>query len=143
MRMKEILDRFAPAGDAKATSEPETLASLTIEGSLCGLGKTAPNPVRSSLEIFPRRIRSALARRLSGQEVQSAHPVRHRRVLRLHLLRAILSCAGHPHESIPPSRSRTGCTRCEHLPLQVCPVNAIEINDRAATSASTNVAVSK
>jgi NADH-quinone oxidoreductase subunit F len=52
-RMYEILDRIT---HGKGTEEDLTLlediAEVTKEGSLCGLGKTAPNPVLSTLKYF-------------------------------------------------------------------------------------------
>ena len=52
-RMLEILERLctgkAGPGDLE---ELEKLAGWTAKGSLCGLGKTAPNPVLSTLKYF-------------------------------------------------------------------------------------------
>ncbi len=52
-RMLDILDRLA-RGKAKKTdlTELENLADWTKKGSLCGLGKSAPNPVLSTLNYF-------------------------------------------------------------------------------------------
>ncbi len=52
-RMLEILERLC-SGKAKANDldELENLAGWTAKGSLCGLGKTAPNPVLSTLKYF-------------------------------------------------------------------------------------------
>jgi NADH-quinone oxidoreductase subunit F len=52
-RMLEILERLC-AGDGKAgdLEELEELAHMTKQGSLCGLGKTAPNPVLTTLRYF-------------------------------------------------------------------------------------------
>lgn len=52
-RMKEILDRICSGkGKMKDLEELEMLAGWTAKGSLCGLGKTAPNPVTSTLRHF-------------------------------------------------------------------------------------------
>jgi NADH:ubiquinone oxidoreductase subunit F (NADH-binding)/NAD-dependent dihydropyrimidine dehydrogenase PreA subunit len=52
-RMLEILERITSGrGQAKDLEELESLASWTQKGSLCGLGKTAPNPVLSTLRFF-------------------------------------------------------------------------------------------
>ncbi len=52
-RMYEILDKIT---SGKGTEDDLTLleeiAEVTKEGSLCGLGKTAPNPVLSTLKYF-------------------------------------------------------------------------------------------
>jgi len=52
-RMLNILDRLC-SGKAKAgeLDELETLAVQVKAGSLCGLGKTAPNPVLSTIRYF-------------------------------------------------------------------------------------------
>jgi NADH:ubiquinone oxidoreductase subunit F (NADH-binding)/NADH:ubiquinone oxidoreductase subunit E len=52
-RMLDIMDRLC-AGTAveKDLEELEYLAAWTKKGSLCGLGKTAPNPVLSTLHYF-------------------------------------------------------------------------------------------
>jgi NADH:ubiquinone oxidoreductase subunit F (NADH-binding)/NADH:ubiquinone oxidoreductase subunit E/NAD-dependent dihydropyrimidine dehydrogenase PreA subunit len=52
-RMLEILERITSGrGQEKDLEELESLASWTQKGSLCGLGKTAPNPVLSTLRFF-------------------------------------------------------------------------------------------
>lgn len=52
-RMLEILEKIV---DGKGTMEDldilEELAETVSDGSLCGLGKTAPNPVKSTLRYF-------------------------------------------------------------------------------------------
>ena len=52
-RMKELLEKFTE-GKARETDiiELEELAVKVKENSLCGLGKTAPNPVLSTLKYF-------------------------------------------------------------------------------------------
>lgn len=52
-RMLDILERLC-SGKAKQDdlAELETLAGWTKKGSLCGLGKTAPNPILSTLKYF-------------------------------------------------------------------------------------------
>ncbi len=52
-RMGEILDRITEGkGDEESLSLLEELAEVVAETSLCGLGKTAPNPVLSALRYF-------------------------------------------------------------------------------------------
>ena len=52
-RMLEILEKIcAGKGSENDLSELTTLAEWTMKGSLCGLGKTAPNPVLSTLRYF-------------------------------------------------------------------------------------------
>jgi len=51
--MLEILERLcAGSGTANDVEELEHLAEVTRQGSLCGLGRTAPNPVLSTLRYF-------------------------------------------------------------------------------------------
>ena len=52
-RMLEILERITRGeGTMKDLDDLEQLADWTTKGSLCGLGKTAPNPVLSTLRYF-------------------------------------------------------------------------------------------
>ena len=52
-RMLDILDRIVSGkGKSGDIEELEHLAEWTKKGSLCGLGKTAPNPVLSTLKHF-------------------------------------------------------------------------------------------
>jgi NADH-quinone oxidoreductase subunit F len=52
-RMLEILNRITSGrGNLNDLSELELLAGWTKKGSLCGLGKSAPNPVLSTLKYF-------------------------------------------------------------------------------------------
>ena len=51
--MLDILERLC-AGDGRKgdIEELEHLAEMVQQGSLCGLGKTAPNPVLSTIKYF-------------------------------------------------------------------------------------------
>ena len=52
-RMYEILDKITKGEGTEQDLELlEEIAEVTKEGSLCGLGKTAPNPVLSTLKYF-------------------------------------------------------------------------------------------
>jgi Pyruvate/2-oxoacid:ferredoxin oxidoreductase delta subunit len=52
-RMGEILDNITDGrGDEESLSVLEELAEVVADTSLCGLGKTAPNPVLSALRYF-------------------------------------------------------------------------------------------
>jgi len=51
--MLEIMDKICSGkGKESDLTDLETLAEWTSKGSLCGLGKTAPNPVLSTLKYF-------------------------------------------------------------------------------------------
>jgi NADH:ubiquinone oxidoreductase subunit F (NADH-binding) len=52
-RMLDILNKICTGkGSPKDIAELENLSGWTKKGSLCGLGKTAPNPVLSTLRYF-------------------------------------------------------------------------------------------
>ena len=61
---------------ARATSRASRSSrrwARRCKGSLCGLGQTAPNPVLTTLKLFPRRVSGARAREaLSGGRVPAA-----------------------------------------------------------------------
>jgi len=64
MRMYEILDRLcAGKGVPADLDELRQLAALTTHGSICGLGRTAPNPVLSTLRHFLAEYEAHLAGR--------------------------------------------------------------------------------
>jgi NADH:ubiquinone oxidoreductase subunit F (NADH-binding) len=51
--MLEILDRITKGKGVEGDIEKlERLAEVVMETSLCGLGKTAPNPVFSTIKYF-------------------------------------------------------------------------------------------
>ena len=52
-RMHEILERICGGkGKASDITELENLAAVTTQGSICGLGRTAPTPVLTTLRYF-------------------------------------------------------------------------------------------
>jgi len=52
-RMLDMLNKICSGkGNPKDIDELEKLATWTGKGSLCGLGKTAPNPVLSTIRYF-------------------------------------------------------------------------------------------
>jgi NADH-quinone oxidoreductase subunit F len=63
-RMLDILDRRC-AGEGKADDldELQHLAEMIKKGSLCGLGKTAPNPVLSTLRYFHEEYEAHIQKR--------------------------------------------------------------------------------
>jgi NADH-quinone oxidoreductase subunit F len=96
-RMLDILDRLC-TGKATRTNlaELEHLSHQVSAGSLCGLGRTAPNPVLTTLRYFRDEYEA---------HVQGRCPAR--------------KCAALIHYTI--NRDCTGCTIC----AQHCPVDAI------------------
>jgi len=135
MRMKEILDRLCAGQGRQGDLEKlEALATLTTEGSLCGLGKTAPNPVRSSLRYFrdeyeahlrgvcpAGKCKALIEYRVTGDCIGCT------RCAQFCPTQAIPMHPYHLHEIEEPA-----CTRCD-ICRQVCPVDAIEILARRAS----------
>ncbi len=63
-RMLDILDRLCTGhGRAGDLDELEHLAEMVQKGSLCGLGKTAPNPVLSTLRYFREEYEAHIQKR--------------------------------------------------------------------------------
>jgi ferredoxin len=63
-RMLDILDRLCTGkGEAADLPELEHLAVMTKKGSLCGLGKTAPNPVLTTMRYFREEYEAHVAGR--------------------------------------------------------------------------------
>lgn len=129
LRMKEILDRLCAGKGREGDIERlESLASITIEGSLCGLGKTAPNPIKSSLKYF----RDEYEAHLKG----ICPAGRCKPLIQYTVTDTCFGCTRcsqfcpsgaipmnpyHPHAIQEPL-----CTRCD-ICRQVCPADAIQI----------------
>jgi NADH-quinone oxidoreductase subunit F len=63
-RMLDILDKLCTGkGEAADLAELEHLAVMTKKGSLCGLGKTAPNPVLTTMRYFRQEYEAHVAGR--------------------------------------------------------------------------------
>jgi NADH-quinone oxidoreductase subunit F len=128
---KKMLDILERLSEGKATmaelDELEDLCSYVAEGSLCGLGKTAPNPVITGLRYF--------------REEYEEHTKGYCRAKRCsHLIRYDIThkCTGCtkcfqecPVGAIPfspyekHSIDQSLCTKCDNCRI-VCPVNAVE-----------------
>ena len=128
-RMFEILDRLCTGrGRPSDLTELEHLAGLTTAGSLCGLGRTAPNPVLTTLRYFRDEYEAHIAGRCPAGRCKA-------------LIRYVVQdnctgctiCAQHcPADAIPLTPYRhhqinvelcTGCDVCR----TDCPENAIAI----------------
>jgi NADH-quinone oxidoreductase subunit F len=129
MRMKEILDRLCTGNGRKGDIEKlETLAATTVQGSLCGLGKTAPNPVLSSLKYFRDEFEAHIRGECPGKKCAA--------LIRYQVTEECFGCtrcAQHcPVDAIrmhPYHRHEidsTLCIRCD-ICRKVCPVDAIEV----------------
>lgn len=99
MRMYEILDRICEGkGEPDDLAELEKLAGLTRQGSICGLGRTAPNPVITTLRYFREEYEAHLQGRCPAGKCKP-------------LIRYVVQ------------DTCTGCTIC----AQHCPVGAIPL----------------
>jgi NADH-quinone oxidoreductase subunit F len=128
-RMKEILDRLCTGKGRKGDQEMlETLSDITIEGSLCGLGKTAPNPVLSSLRYYREEYEAHVRGECPSRKCKS--------LVQYFITDTCFGCTRCsqmcPTDSIPMNPyhrhviEESTCTRCD-ICKQVCPVNAIEV----------------
>lgn len=98
-RMLEILERICNGqGKPEDLDLLEDLAYKVKDGSLCGLGQTAPNPVLTTLKYFRDEYEAHIYDKKCPAKV----------------------CTNLIHYTIDPAVC-IGCTKC----AQVCPVNAI------------------
>ena len=111
--MLEILNKITSGkGKMKDLETLENLSKSTIKGSLCGLGRSAPNPVLSTLEYF----RDEYEAHVNG------------------------TCpAGKCEELITYSVNDNciGCTKC----VQDCPVDAIPFTPHEKHSIDTELCI--
>ena len=128
-RMLEILEAICQGkGTREELEELEELARATQQASLCGLGKTAPNPVLSTLRYFREEYEAHLAGKCPA--------LRCKALIRYHITDRCVGCtlcAQHcPARCIPitPYRrhqiDQTACTRCDTC-REICPTGAVEI----------------
>ncbi len=98
-RMLEILEKIV---NGKGTTEDldllTELGETIKDGSLCGLGKTAPNPVLTTMKYFKEEYLHHVENKICDAKV----------------------CAALKVYQVNPSKCK-GCTRC----ARVCPVGAI------------------
>lgn len=130
-RMLEILERLCGGqGRPEDLATLERLAESVRAGSLCGLGRTAPNPVLSTLRHF---------RAEAEAHVRGVCPARTCRALIAYTVsdRCIgctlcaQNCAAGAIAFTPLERAvilRELCTKCD-MCRQICPEKAIEIED--------------
>ena len=128
-KMLEILDRLCEGqGRDGDLEELEHLAFVTRTGSLCGLGRTAPNPVLSTLRYFRHEYEAHLQGRCPARKCRA-----------LITYRVTDSCIGCtrcaqrcPVDAIPVTPYRrhcideSTCIRCDTC-RKACPVDAIEV----------------
>ena len=123
-RMLEMLDRII-AGDGREGDIEllEELGHYIIDGTLCALGGTAPNPVLTTIKYFRERVRGAHPREaLPGRQVQGAHHLLHRRrgLHRLHAVRQEVPHLVHHRREEAAARHRRRPTASSATPAARC-----------------------
>ena len=119
-RMLDILDRIC-TGDGQAGRPGRAGAAgprRSSAGSICGLGKTAPNPVLSTLRYFRDEYEAHLAGRCPAGKCKALITYRdHRRLHRLHALRPALPGRRDPDDALRAAPHRPGEMHpLRHLP---------------------------
>ena len=128
-RMWEILNRIcAGAGKKSDLDTLEQLAPIINQGSICGLGKTAPNPVLSTLRYYRGEYEAHLAGRCPAGKCKA--------LITYAVTRDCIGCtlcAQHcPVDAIPMTPYQKHeinvdtCTRCD-VCREVCPIDAIQV----------------
>jgi NADH:ubiquinone oxidoreductase subunit F (NADH-binding)/NADH:ubiquinone oxidoreductase subunit E/NAD-dependent dihydropyrimidine dehydrogenase PreA subunit len=128
-RMLDILDRLCAGKAHKQDLEAlEQLAGQVSQGSLCGLGKTAPNPVLTTLRYFRHEYEAHLQGRCPAGK---CYPLIKYQVLE-NCTGCTLCAQTCPVNAIPLTPyqrhviNQDLCTKCDSC-RQVCPVSAIEV----------------
>jgi NADH-quinone oxidoreductase subunit F len=128
-RLLDILERLCKGhGKPADLDELTTLSDMVCRASLCGLGKTAPNPVLSALRYFRDEFEAHLHGRCPAGKCKD--------LITYSVTEACIGCtlcAQHcPADAIPftPYQRHTiltdPCTRCNAC-REVCPENAIKV----------------
>jgi NADH-quinone oxidoreductase subunit F len=128
-RMLELLDLLcAGKANRRHLQELERLAPQVTQGSLCGLGKTAPNPVLTTLRYFRDEYEAHLQGRCPAGKCRALIKYRV-----LENCTGCTICAQHcPADAIPMTPyarhviDLDKCTRCDSC-RQVCPQGAVEV----------------
>jgi NADH-quinone oxidoreductase subunit F len=128
-RMYEILEKLCQGkGKPADLEELRNLAGLTAQGSICGLGRTAPNPVLSTLRYFADEYEAHIAGRCPAGKCKALVQY----VVRDNCIGCTI-CAQHcPVNAIPFAPYMRHhidtdlCTRCDVCRVD-CPENAIAI----------------
>ncbi len=129
-RMLEMLEKIRNGkGTPQDLLELEKLALSTKKGSLCGLGKSAPNPVLSTLKYFREEYEAHLQGRCPAGKCKT--------LIRYEITEECIGCTRCAQEC--PSDAiaylpyqvhhidQEKCIKCD-ICRQICPVDAIKIN---------------
>jgi NADH-quinone oxidoreductase subunit F len=129
MRMFEILDRLcAGKGVVADLNELRHLAGLTAQGSICGLGRTAANPVLSTLRHFLDEYEAHIAGRCPAGKCKGLIQY----VVQAHCTGCTICAQRCPVGAIPATPYQRHeidtslCTRCDVCRVE-CPENAVVI----------------
>jgi Na+-translocating ferredoxin:NAD+ oxidoreductase RNF subunit RnfB len=125
--MREILDRICGGKGRKGDLEMlEQLGRTVGAGSICGLGRTAPNPVLSTLKYFRDEYEAHLAGRCPAGKCKDLIAYR----VNDSCIGCTLCAQKCPSDAIPMtpyarhSINMEKCTRCDTC-RQICPVQAV------------------
>jgi NADH-quinone oxidoreductase subunit F len=128
-RMLDILERLCAGRGEKGDLEKlEELAGLTKKGSLCGLGRTAPNPVQTTLRYFRDEYEAHLEGRCPAGKCQDLITYS----INDECIGCTLCSQSCPADAIPfiPHEKheiqQDKCIKCDSC-RQVCPVQAVDI----------------
>lgn len=128
-RMLDILDRICTGkGKPEDLDSLEELARAINAGSLCGLGKTAPNPVLSTLRCFRSEYEAHLAGHCPAGKCKDLIAYR----ITKDCIGCTLCAQQCPVNAIPmtpyvrPTIDLSLCTRCDTC-RQVCPRQAVVV----------------
>jgi NADH:ubiquinone oxidoreductase subunit F (NADH-binding)/CBS domain-containing protein/(2Fe-2S) ferredoxin/Pyruvate/2-oxoacid:ferredoxin oxidoreductase delta subunit len=128
-QMLQILERITSGNGEEGDIEKlEKIGKLVIEGSLCGLGKTAPNPVLTTIRYFRDEYEEHIRDKFCKAKVCNIgyYWIEHEECILCGLCKQ--ACA---FDAIVETRSsffidRDYCTRCKAC-FRACPVNAVKV----------------
>ena len=128
-RMLDVLDRIAAGeGHNGDLEDLERLARTVAAGSICGLGRTAPNPVLSTLRYFRHEYEAHLAGRCPAGRCKALVAYR----VTDECIGCTLCAQQCPADAIPMTPyaihtiDQQKCTRCDTC-RQICPVKAVVV----------------
>jgi NADH:ubiquinone oxidoreductase subunit F (NADH-binding)/Fe-S-cluster-containing hydrogenase component 2/(2Fe-2S) ferredoxin len=132
-QMLEILERITSGrGEEGDIERLERLGKLVIEGSLCGLGKTAPNPVLTTIRYFRNEYEEHVRDKYCRAQVcQLLGSLSINTDICYQCMRCMDAC---PYDAIRESEDgrfyidQVYCQKCKACHL-VCPLGAVEIKE--------------